>query len=184
LVIVASALTIAALALAACGGDSPAAGTTAPAVTASASPATGANNSVTSASGVPVKAGASPTAAKKDPCAYVTRDEVQATTGATVTAAGESINDFTCRYGTAGGGVNISVVNPTTKAAFEQNVKSNLGSNPPVAIPNVGDEAFGIFFGVAAIKGSTSIFVEISPSPTQTGGDAAIALVQLLLTKI
>jgi hypothetical protein len=109
---------------------------------------------------------------------------VEASTGKTVNGDAVRVNDFVCRYQTTDGVINVGVASPIDKARFEQQTQANYGSGTPAMIPGLGDEAFAVFGGVAVYRGTTSISVEISPSPTQTGGDAAIALATLLLQKI
>ena len=178
-----SALCASLLALAACGGDGKA---TPAAVAATTVPAIGA----ATATPAPSQAGgaprpiATPTKALKDPCSYVTKDEIQTATGKSLTSDGIKVNDFSCRWPTADSGtVNIFVGSPVAKDRFEDSVKAAVGASP-TAIPGLGDEAFEIFSGVAVYKGNTSINVVVSPSTEQKGGAAAIALARLILTRI
>jgi hypothetical protein len=129
---------------------------------------------------------ASVAAALKDPCAYLTVAEVEAAAGKTVSGDPVRVNDFVCRYQTTDGVINIGVTSPIDTTTFEQQTQANYGSGSRTLqmIPNLGDEAFAVNFGVAVHKGSTSITVGISPSVDPTGGDAAIALARLLLQTI
>jgi hypothetical protein len=113
----------------------------------------------------------------------VTVAEVQTATGKTVTGAPKRINDFTCGYQTSDGGINTGVVSPIDKARFEQQAQISIGAGTLEKIDGLGDEAFAVFFGVVVLKGQTSISVEVTPSPTQKGGDAAIALARLLIER-
>lgn len=178
LAVVAFAVSLAAAACGGGGSDAQGSSTNAPTTAAAPSAATSAPSS-----GAPA-ASPTATAVRKDPCSYVSREEVQAATGKTVTSAGTKVNDFSCRWTTADSGtVNVSVASPVTKARFDDSVQANAGASA-TAIPGLGDEAFAIFFGVAVYKGNTSINVEVSPSTSQTGGDGAIALARLILTRI
>jgi len=168
--------------LAGCSGGSSATAT--PTSNAGASPTNAVRTVVEATGQASAQVQPTATAAAKDPCSYVTVAEVQTTTGKTVTGTPTKVNDFACSYPTSDGGtVNIGVASPLTKSVWEGQVKAAFNGTP-ASISGLGDEAFAIYFGVAVFKGSTSISVEVSPSSTQTGGDAAIALAKLVLSRI
>jgi hypothetical protein len=150
---VGASLAALAFVTAACGGDdSTSSNTVAPtkAATRSGSPAA----SATSAQ-APTQA-KSTTTTLKDPCSYVTKDEVATTTGKTISGDAVKVNDFVCRYPTADQGtVNVGVAPAPVKATWEAAVKANAGAQTPTPIANLGDEAFAVPFGVSAIKGTT-----------------------------
>jgi len=168
--------------LAGCGGGS--SKTATPTSNAGVSPTAAADTVVEATGQATTELQPTATAAAKDPCSYATVAEVQTTTGKTVTGTPTKVNDFVCSYLTSDSGtVNIGVASPLTKSVWEGQVKAAFNGTP-ASISGLGDEAFAIYFGVAVFKGSTSISVEVSPSSTQTGGAAAIALAKLVLARI
>ncbi len=173
-----------AIAVVACGGSGGTKATTPPSAGGSAT-----SLAVVSAAARPATAAAaaqaSPTIRNTDPCSYVTVAEVQTATGKTVTGGAVRVNDFSCRYQTSDGGViNTGVASPVEKSRFDSQVRSNAGSATAEMISGLGDEAFAVPFGVSVWKSpGVSISVEVSPSASPTGGDAAIALARLLVQR-